>query len=309
MFWNRIAADARTGTSRAVVRSSRCRHAERQPVGVQGEEARRAVFLPARRHAGLHHGHHRLLRPRGGVHQARLRGAGRVARRLPDARRLPRPQRAHHRAAVRPRGRGVPQVRRDPGEGDRGRAPRMPGALQLPDRQEGRHPPRRLRRQAARPCRGDGRPGEAASHVARDTVVTLRVAMYDAQDVELSAPAETSYLHGGYGGLLAGLERALEGKAAGETVHVQLEPEDAFGDYDAELVRLEPAERYGEGIAAGMEVEEDGGLYLVTDVADGKVVLDGNHPLAGMADRFVLEVLAVRIAKPEEIGRGVSLPR
>jgi FKBP-type peptidyl-prolyl cis-trans isomerase SlyD len=132
--------------------------------------------------------------------------------------------------------------------------------------------------------------------------------MHDAQGVELSPPAETSYLHGGYGGLLPGLERAVEGKAPGETVSVQLEPEDAFGEYDADLLRLEPAERYGEGIAAGMEVEEDGSLYLVTDVAGGKVVLDGNHPLAGMALRFVLEVLAVRIAKPEEISRGVSLP-
>jgi FKBP-type peptidyl-prolyl cis-trans isomerase SlyD len=126
--------------------------------------------------------------------------------------------------------------------------------------------------------------------------------------VELSAPSETRYLHGGYGGLLAGLELALEGKSAGETVQVQLEPEDAFGEYDAERVRLEPAERYGEGIAAGMEVEEDGTLYLVTDVADGKVVLDGNHPLAGMALRFSMHVLAVRSAKPEEIARGVSLP-
>ena len=139
-------------------------------------------------------------------------------------------------------------------------------------------------------------------------MVSVRVAMYDAQGVELSAPAETSYVHGGYGGLLGGLERALEGKAAGESVDVQLEPEDAFGDYDAELVRLEPAERYGESIAPGMEVEEDGGLYLVTDVADGKVVLDGNHPLAGMALRFSIDVLAVRNAKPEEIARGVSLP-
>jgi FKBP-type peptidyl-prolyl cis-trans isomerase SlyD len=138
--------------------------------------------------------------------------------------------------------------------------------------------------------------------------VDVRVAMYDAHGVELSAPAETRYLHGGYGGLLDGLERALEGKAAGESVSVQLEPEDAFGDYDAELLRLEPSERYGGSIAPGMEVEEEGGLYVVTDVADGKVVLDGNHPLAGIALRFSVEVLAVRNAKPEEIARGVSLP-
>jgi len=132
--------------------------------------------------------------------------------------------------------------------------------------------------------------------------------MHDAQGVEIGAPAETSYLHGGYGGLLEGLERALEGKAPGESVRVQLEPEDAFGEYDAELVRLEAASRYGEGVAVGMEVEEDSRLYIVTDIAGGKVVLDGNHPLAGMALRFILEVLAVRAARPEEIGRGVSLP-
>jgi FKBP-type peptidyl-prolyl cis-trans isomerase SlyD len=132
--------------------------------------------------------------------------------------------------------------------------------------------------------------------------------MQDAQDAELSAPTELSYLHGGYGGLLPALERAIEGNSPGQTVHVQLEPEEAFGDYDAELVRLEPVERYGEGIAVGMTVEEEAHTYTVTDVAAGKVVLDGNHPLAGMALRFSLEILAVRIAKPEEIAQGVSLP-
>jgi FKBP-type peptidyl-prolyl cis-trans isomerase SlyD len=130
----------------------------------------------------------------------------------------------------------------------------------------------------------------------------------DAQDMELSPPAEMSYLHGGYGGLLEALESALEGKAPGQTVRLQVEPEDAFGDYDADLIRLEPVERYGEGIAVGMTVEEEARTYTVTDVAAGKVVLDGNHPLAGMALRFTLEVLAVRSAKPEEIAQGVSLP-
>ena len=89
---------------------------------------------------------------------------------------------------------------------------------------------------------------------------------------------------------------------------MQLEPEQAFGEYDAELVRVEPVERYGEGLAIGMEIEEDSRFYTVTDVAGGKVVLDGNHPLAGMALRFSLEIVAVRSASPEEISRGVSLP-
>jgi len=138
--------------------------------------------------------------------------------------------------------------------------------------------------------------------------VALRTELHDAQGVQLSSPSEISYLHGGYGGLLEALERALEGKGAGESVLLQLEPEQAFGDYDADLLRVEPAERFGEGIAAGMEVEHDDRLYIVTDVADGKVVLDGNHPLAGMALRFSLAILSIRRATEEEIAQGVSLP-
>lgn len=145
--------------------------------------------------------------------------------------------------------------------------------------------------------------------VAKDTIVSLRLEMHDAQGALLHAPEQPlEYLHGGYGELLAPLERALEGMQPGAEVSLQLEPEQAFGDYDADLVRVEPAERYGEGIAPGMEVEEDDRLYIVTDVAEGKVVLDGNHPLAGMALRFSLQILAIRAASPEEIARGVSLP-
>jgi FKBP-type peptidyl-prolyl cis-trans isomerase SlyD len=139
-------------------------------------------------------------------------------------------------------------------------------------------------------------------------VVSLRVEMHDAQGVQLEPASDVTYLHGGYGGLLAALEAALEGKAPGESLQLQLEPEQAFGEYDAQLVRVEPAERYGESIAVGMEVEEDSRFYTVTDIAAGKVVLDGNHPFAGMALRFFCQVVAVRAANPEEIRRGVSLP-
>ena len=132
--------------------------------------------------------------------------------------------------------------------------------------------------------------------------------MLDAQGAQIAAPAQMTYLHGGYGQMFAALERALEGKSPGESLLVQLEPEDAFGEYDAELLRVEPAERYGEGVAVGMEIEEDATLYTVTDVADGKVVLDANHPLAGMALRFSCVILSIRPATEEERKRGVSLP-
>ena len=108
--------------------------------------------------------------------------------------------------------------------------------------------------------------------------------------------------------MLDALEGALEGKGPGESVHVQLEPDQAFGDYDAELVRVEPLTRYGEGVAVGMQIEEGDTMYTVTEMGGGSVVLDANHPLAGLALRFSLVILTVRSATKEELSRGVSLP-
>jgi FKBP-type peptidyl-prolyl cis-trans isomerase SlyD len=139
-------------------------------------------------------------------------------------------------------------------------------------------------------------------------VVSLSVEMHDAQGVQIAAPATMTYLHGGYGEMFDAIERALEGKRAGETVQLQLEPEQAFGDYDAELLRVEPLARYGEGVEIGAQVEEDATVYTVTEVAEGKVVLDANHPLAGLALRFSCVVLSIRAATEEEVRRGVSLP-
>ena len=144
--------------------------------------------------------------------------------------------------------------------------------------------------------------------VARNTVVGVRMALADAQGTELSPSSELSYLHGGYGEMLPALEQALEGKGAGESVQLQLEPEQAFGDYDPELLRVEPLGRYGEGVTVGMQIEEAERLYTVTDVAGGSVVMDANHPLAGMALRFSVVILTVRAASEEELRRGVSLP-
>lgn len=139
-------------------------------------------------------------------------------------------------------------------------------------------------------------------------MVSLQLEMHDAQGVQLAAVSELAYLHGGYGQMLEAIEKALEGKGRGESLRVQLEPEQAFGEYDADLLRVEPLERYGEGVAVGMEIEEDARRYTVTDVADGRVVLDANHPLAGMALRFSCVVLSIREATEEERKRGVSLP-
>ncbi|HET7366200.1 MAG TPA: peptidylprolyl isomerase [Burkholderiales bacterium] len=139
-------------------------------------------------------------------------------------------------------------------------------------------------------------------------MVGVRMGLADAQGAEISPPAELSYLHGGYGEMLPALEQALEGKGAGESVRLQLEPEQAFGDYDPQLLRVEPLGRYGEGITVGMQIEEDSRLYTVTEIGGDSVVLDANHPLAGMALRFSVVILTVRSATKEEMQRGVSLP-
>lgn len=144
------------------------------------------------------------------------------------------------------------------------------------------------------------------SAVARDTVVTVAVDLRDAQGEALQEPGQRiTYLHGGYGGMLEAVERALEGRAPGESLRLHLEPEQAFGEYDAELLRVEPRGRYGEGLEEGMLIEDDldgegARVYTVTDLAGGKVVLDGNHPLAGVALDVACTVIAVREASDEE---------
>ena len=123
--------------------------------------------------------------------------------------------------------------------------------------------------------------------------------------------AELEYLHGGYDGIFPKVEAALEGREAGAEVALTLDPEDAFGEYDADLLRVEPRARFPESIEVGMQFEgmPDGSeqqtlIYRVTNIADDKVVLDGNHDLAGERLWFKCKVLEVRKATPEELQHG-----
>lgn len=104
--------------------------------------------------------------------------------------------------------------------------------------------------------------------------------------------------------------KSLDGHEAGFETQIRTEPQDAFGEYDPDLVKIEPRDRFPEPLEVGMQFEgtpEEGDedldslVYVVTDVAEDKVVLDGNHPLAGMALRFALTVKDVRPATEDEI--------
>lgn len=114
--------------------------------------------------------------------------------------------------------------------------------------------------------------------------------------------------------LLAKLEDALMGKSAGDRVLLQLEPEDAFGDFNDQLMFLEPRNLFPAELEEGMAFEglPPGGnphapadlLYFVSEIYPEHVVMDANHPLAGIALRIDLKVHAVREATLEEIGTG-----
>ena len=147
--------------------------------------------------------------------------------------------------------------------------------------------------------------------IAKNTVVSVAYKLSDAQGNVIEESDEPMvYLHGGYDGTFPKIEEALDGHEQGFETKLQLEPDDAFGDYDQELIKIEPRDRFPEPLEVGMQFEgtpEDGDeeidslIYTVTDVAEDKVVLDCNHPLAGMALRFTLSVQEVRTATEDEI--------
>jgi len=116
-----------------------------------------------------------------------------------------------------------------------------------------------------------------------------------------------AYLHGGYDNIFPKVEEAMHGKNVGDLVEVSLDPEDAFGEYDDALVQIEPASAFpSQDLKVGMQFEgedETGDviLYTITDIADGKVVVDGNHPWAGQRLLFTATIASVRSANQEEI--------
>lgn len=141
---------------------------------------------------------------------------------------------------------------------------------------------------------------------------TLKDTLGDVLD-ELDEPVE--FLLGG-NDLLTSVEEALQGHGGGDTLELHLEPENAFGDYDENLVFLEPRSIFpseleegmtfdGAAMPAGASVQiPHDHIYTVTDIYPEHVVLDGNHPLGGIAIRLALKVESVREATEQEIGQG-----
>ncbi|PRC91593.1 FKBP-type peptidyl-prolyl cis-trans isomerase [Solimicrobium silvestre] len=147
--------------------------------------------------------------------------------------------------------------------------------------------------------------------ITQDTVVSLNYSMFDQNDQLIDKnDAPIVYLHGGYDSILPPVEAALEGRAAGDTVKVNMSADEAFGEIEESLVREEEVGLFPTDIEVGMMFEtrdpetEESHQFRITKIDAGKVTVDGNHPLAGMALRFEATVLEVRAASEEEIEHG-----
>jgi FKBP-type peptidyl-prolyl cis-trans isomerase SlyD len=144
--------------------------------------------------------------------------------------------------------------------------------------------------------------------VKMNTVVTISYELKDVNGNVLEKSKEPiAYLHGGHDNIFPKVEEAMHGKKEGDKIEVGLEPADAFGEYDEQLVQIEPITAFPESnVKEGMQFEgenETGDIviYTVTNVADGKVVVDGNHPWAGQRVLFSATINKVRDANAEEI--------
>ncbi|OPH33943.1 FKBP-type peptidyl-prolyl cis-trans isomerase [Moraxella equi] len=150
------------------------------------------------------------------------------------------------------------------------------------------------------------------SMIANDTVVRFNYTLTnsDGDVLDKSNGEPLAYLHGHHN-IIPGLEAQMEGKGAGDKFTVTVAPEDAYGEYLAEAVQEVPRANFQgvENIEVGMQFQsqtDDGHVMLVTvkDVNDDVVVVDGNHPLAGVTLTFDVEVVDVREATADEIAHG-----
>ena len=143
--------------------------------------------------------------------------------------------------------------------------------------------------------------------ITKDTVVTLQYKVAEASGKLIEQSKDPMvYLHGGYDNTLPKIEEALEGQEAGYETTLALQPEDAFGQRDEALVRVIPKTQFPPGVKVGGQLEgrtDDGTphVFHVMKIKGDKVMLDGNHPWAGIPLRFTIKVTGVRAASAEEI--------
>ena len=149
--------------------------------------------------------------------------------------------------------------------------------------------------------------------VGRGKVVSFTYSIVD-ESGELLEQSDLpiSYVHGGQHDLFEKVEQGLDGSVVGDTVDVSLTPEEGFGSHDASLSFTDSIENVPDEfrrVGAEVEMMNDEGdskKFVVTHIEDGKLTVDGNHPMAGKVIIFHIKVTAIRDALDEELVNGVE---
>jgi len=149
--------------------------------------------------------------------------------------------------------------------------------------------------------------------VVRNKVVSFTYAiMEEGGEILEQSDLPISYVHGGRHDLFEKIEQELEGCVENDVVQVRLTPEEGFGPYDPSLTYTDDIENVpAEFRRIGAEVEMmndkgDSRKFKVTRIEDGKLTVDGNHPMAGKSIIFNIKVVGIRDATPDEISNGVE---
>ncbi len=146
-------------------------------------------------------------------------------------------------------------------------------------------------------------------NITKDHVVSIHYTLKDSSGKELESSFGDEplvYLQG-HKNIIPGLEEALEGKAKGDKVDVDIEPDKAYGNRNEQLVQAVPKNEFPDAdniqVGTHFEMDSPGGpvLLVVSEIQDDKIVLDGNHPMAGMKLSFNVEVMDIRKATDEEV--------
>ncbi len=149
-------------------------------------------------------------------------------------------------------------------------------------------------------------------NIDKDSVVRFHYTMKDESGEVLDSAEESSlmtYLHG-HGSLMPGLENALAGKASGDKVEVNLSATEAFGEREENaeqrvpLKHLGGARKWKPGMTATVHTEQGQRQVTVLKVGHTMATVDTNHPLAGKALNFSVEIVEVRAASAEELSHG-----